>query len=123
MTKSVSQEIPAYGIFEGGGVKGIALVGALASSHSLGIRFRGVAGTSAGAVVAALYAAGYREEHELRALLLNAPLPQFLDGYSGPTPQKTAENLLQLLEGRTEEVSNLLTALAKAGYLGGLKLL
>ena len=52
----------AYGIFEGGGAKGLAHVGALSSAESRGIKFRGVAGASAGAIVASLISAGYRSE-------------------------------------------------------------
>lgn len=52
----------AYGIFEGGGAKGLAHVGALKASESRGIEFAGVAGTSAGAIVASLIAAGYKSD-------------------------------------------------------------
>lgn len=52
----------AYGIFEGGGAKGLAHVGALKASESRGIDFEGVAGTSAGAIVASLIAAGYTSD-------------------------------------------------------------
>jgi NTE family protein len=45
-------------VLEGGGVKGIALVGALAELDQAGYRFERVAGTSAGAVVGALVASG-----------------------------------------------------------------
>lgn len=48
-----------YGVFEGGGVRGTALVGAVAAAEKHGIKFRAVAGTSAGAIVAALIAAGH----------------------------------------------------------------
>ena len=46
----------AFGIFEGGGVKGLAHIGALAAAQQRGVNFTGVAGTSAGAIVAALIA-------------------------------------------------------------------
>lgn len=46
-------------VFEGGGVKGIGLVGAVAATERLGYSFAHVAGTSAGAIVAACIAAGY----------------------------------------------------------------
>ena len=49
----------AFGIFEGGGARGYAHVGALQAAEERGIRFVGVAGTSIGAIVAALIAAGY----------------------------------------------------------------
>ena len=47
------------GVFEGGGVKGIALVGAAAEIEAAGYEFVNLAGTSAGAIVATLLAAGY----------------------------------------------------------------
>jgi NTE family protein len=46
-------------VFEGGGVKGVGLVGALAVLSERGYRARHVAGTSAGSIVAVLLAAGY----------------------------------------------------------------
>ena len=44
-------------VLEGGGVKGIALVGAVTALDEAGYSFPRVAGSSAGAVVAALVAA------------------------------------------------------------------
>lgn len=49
----------AYGIFQGGGAKGFAHVGALRAAEERGVRFDGVAGTSIGAIVASLVAVGY----------------------------------------------------------------
>jgi len=49
----------ADAVFEGGGVKGIALVGALQAFEEDGFRWQNVAGTSAGGIVAALLAVGY----------------------------------------------------------------
>lgn len=45
-------------VLEGGGVKGIGLVGAYSVLHDAGYQFHRVAGTSAGAIVGALIAAG-----------------------------------------------------------------
>lgn len=45
-------------VLEGGGVKGIGLVGAISVLEESGYRFRRVAGTSAGALVGSLVAAG-----------------------------------------------------------------
>src|SRR5437868_1087035 len=45
-------------VLEGGGVKGIGLVGAIETLESRGYKFRRVAGTSAGAIVGSLVAAG-----------------------------------------------------------------
>ena len=49
-------------VLEGGGVKGIGLVGAVSLLAQRGYEFRRVAGTSAGAVVGALVAAGMKPE-------------------------------------------------------------
>ncbi|TCP31167.1 NTE family protein [Scopulibacillus darangshiensis] len=47
------------GVFSGGGVKAFAFVGALEVLDKAGFRFRRLAGTSAGSIVAGLLAAGY----------------------------------------------------------------
>ncbi len=67
-----------YGVFQGGGVKGIALVGALQVAESRGVSFEGVGGTSAGAIVAALYAAGYTSA-EMRLILEGVQFDSLLD--------------------------------------------
>jgi len=46
-------------VFEGGGVKGIGLVGAVSAIEKAGFKFVNLAGTSAGAIVASLLAVGY----------------------------------------------------------------
>lgn len=74
-------------VFEGGGVKGIGLVGAVAVTEGKGYEFKNVAGTSAGAIVAALVAAGYRAQ-ELRQVIerldySNFKDKGFLDGIPG----------------------------------------
>lgn len=51
---------PIFGIFQGGGAKGVAHVGAVAAAEEENFFFAGVAGASAGAMVAALLAAGYK---------------------------------------------------------------
>jgi NTE family protein len=56
------------GVFEGGGVKGISLVGAVQSAERHGVSFERVAGTSSGSIVAALLAAGYRAEEMKNAI-------------------------------------------------------
>lgn len=65
-------------VFEGGGVKGIAMVGALAVLEEQGYRAQNVAGTSAGAIVATLLAAGYTAA-ELRQLIANQDFSEFMD--------------------------------------------
>jgi NTE family protein len=49
-------------VFEGGGVKGIGLVGAVNEIEKAGYEFENLAGASAGAIVASLLAAGYKSE-------------------------------------------------------------
>src|ERR1051326_340730 len=66
-------------VMEGGGVKGIALVGALSVLKEWGFQPQNLAGTSAGAIVATLYAAGYSHE-ELYELLKQQDFRDFLDG-------------------------------------------
>ena len=53
-------KMEAFGIFEGGGAKGLAHVGAVAEVQELGVQFVGVAGASAGSIIAALIAVGYK---------------------------------------------------------------
>ena len=55
-------EQPVDLVFEGGGVKGIGLGGAFLELYGRGYRPACVAGTSAGAITAALVAAGYTGE-------------------------------------------------------------
>lgn len=49
-------------VFEGGGVKGVALAGAVEAAERAGSVFKRVAGTSSGSIIAALLAAGYDGE-------------------------------------------------------------
>ena len=66
------------GVFAGGGIRGIALAGAAAAAMESGCSFRRVAGTSAGALVASLVAAGY-DGDELRQAVCKADWPALLD--------------------------------------------
>ena len=65
-------------MFQGGGVKGIALVGALTTLGEQGFLPQNLAGTSAGAIVATLYAAGYKAS-ELRDIIGSLKFDNFLD--------------------------------------------
>ena len=76
-----SEQTEVYGVFEGGGVRGIALVGAISAIEKAGIQFRAVAGTSAGAIVAALYAVGYSAE-EMYDILMDKDFKEFMDPVS-----------------------------------------
>lgn len=66
------------GVFEGGGVKGIGLVGAVSVTEERGYRFENVAGTSAGAIVASFIAAGY-QAGEMKEILDTLDYTQFKD--------------------------------------------
>jgi NTE family protein len=65
-------------VCEGGGVKGIGLAGAYATLEERGYRAAHVAGTSAGAITAALIAAGYTAA-ELKEIVLSLDFRQFED--------------------------------------------
>lgn len=52
----------AFVAFAGGGAKGVVHVGALKALEDRGVALKGVAGTSAGALVAALIASGFRAD-------------------------------------------------------------
>ena len=71
-------------IFEGGGVRGIAYIGAVQRLDELNVlkHVTKFGGSSAGSQVAAMLAAGYNSE-ELKDILLNAPLDEFKDGSCG----------------------------------------
>ncbi|MEO3944371.1 patatin-like phospholipase family protein [Gorillibacterium sp. CAU 1737] len=64
-------------VFQGGGVKGIGLAGAVCSAEKHGVVFERLAGTSSGAIIAALLAAGYTGE-ELKEIILKTPFSTFL---------------------------------------------
>lgn len=65
-------------VFEGGGVKGIGLVGAFSVLEERGYEPQNMAGTSAGAIVAALIAAGY-DAGELKEIVANLDYDRFKD--------------------------------------------
>lgn len=65
-------------VCEGGGVKGIALLGAIYYLEEQGYKFERFAGTSVGAIVTSLLAVGYSGK-ELKDMLLNLNLKNFYD--------------------------------------------
>ena len=65
-------------VCEGGGVKGIGLAGAYAALEQAGFEPQNVAGTSAGAITAALIAARYSAD-ELREIVFSLDYRQFED--------------------------------------------
>jgi NTE family protein len=69
-------------VLEGGGVKGIGLLGAVLTLHEAGYRFERIAGTSAGAIVASLVAAyqhAGRDLNELRGVMTSCEYHKFKD--------------------------------------------
>ena len=69
----------AFAVFDGGGVKGAALAGCLAAANDQGIEFVGYGGTSAGAIIATLGAAGYTGREVLELLKGEFSPVSFLD--------------------------------------------
>lgn len=67
-------------VLEGGGVKGIALAGAITVLMERGYKFKRIAGTSAGSIVGALVAAGF-SRHELVSAVSSIDYRKFQDGH------------------------------------------
>lgn len=66
------------GVFSGGGIKGLALIGAYQAIEKRGLRFKRLAGTSAGSLIAALIAANYTSR-EIFKLVEEISFDDFLD--------------------------------------------
>lgn len=64
-------------VFEGGGVKGIGLIGSVCCLEDRGYQWNRFAGTSAGAIIASLLAAGYTGK-ELKDIIMNLDYREFL---------------------------------------------
>jgi NTE family protein len=113
-------KMKADAIFEGGGVRGIGFVGAITCLEERGYEFQRVAGTSAGAVMAALLAAGYtgrelsmitdtdfgsfQDRDAIQAIpLLGKPLGLILEKglYQGDSIEEWMEGLLRK-KGKTK---------------------
>jgi NTE family protein len=117
-----------FAVFEGGGVKGIGHVGALAqigwSAPSL--TFRGYAGASAGAIVAALAAAGYQAAgpdpmtpagpDSMKTILEQMDFTQLLDGLDD-VPLETIQGLSSRIRPIRSSVGARVSRLTSAGGL------
>lgn len=68
----------ADAVFEGGGVKAIGILGALSDAERRGYQWVNVAGTSAGAIIASLIAAGYTAD-EITSLFYELDLNMLKD--------------------------------------------
>lgn len=73
----------ADAVFEGGGIRGLAFLGALRCFSDLGIRWKNLAGSSAGALTAAFVAAGFSVD-ELEQALGELNFMDFLREKSSP---------------------------------------
>jgi NTE family protein len=73
------QRIKANAIFSGGGISSLVLSGAIYAADEEGIKFKRVGGTSAGAVLASLYAAGYTPK-EIAQIISDANFKSFVQG-------------------------------------------
>ena len=65
-------------IFGGGGIRGMCYIGAIKALKEFNIELNSIAGSSVGAVFAALYAIGYNED-EIRDLFFDFNLNMFRD--------------------------------------------
>jgi len=112
----------AFGIFDGGGVKGAALAGCLAAAEDQGVQFVGYGGTSAGSIVAALAAAGY-DGRDILALLKSDFSPLHLlddDGARLTKAQsclKRAEALIKAKKWRLRKLSEASSLFAEVELL------
>jgi NTE family protein len=68
----------ADAVFEGGGVRGIGIVGALSVFEGWGYTWERVAGSSVGAVIAAAIAAGYTAR-DMKKILMETNFSRFMD--------------------------------------------
>ncbi len=106
-------------VMEGGGVLGIALVGYTYALESVGIRFLGIGGTSAGAITATLIAAlgtpSEAKSSRVLACLANLEMFEFVDGdrdardfietmLEGAGPVKLGWKAMQVLDNLREDL-------------------
>ncbi|VVP14732.1 patatin-like phospholipase family protein [Pseudomonas fluorescens] len=76
MTQATKHFKNCLGVFQGGGCKALAFVGAFKEAIARGVFFSSVAGTSAGSIIAALIAAG-AEPDDLEALIAETNFQSF----------------------------------------------
>ena len=65
-------------VFGGGGIRGMCYIGAVKALREFDIDIASIAGSSVGAVFAALYAAGYNED-EIKELFMDFNFNMFRD--------------------------------------------
>lgn len=118
-----------FAVFEGGGVKGIGHVGALAQIgwSAPNLTFRGYAGASAGAIVAALAAAGYKAAgldpatpagpDSMKTILEQMDFTHLLEGLDD-VPLETIQRLSSTIEPIGRNLAARVRQLAGAGRFG-----
>lgn len=84
----------ADAVFEGGGVKGIGLVGAIKAFEDDGYEWKNIAGTSAGSIIAALLAVGCNAE-EIKTAMLQLDYKKITD--KNPFSIPLLSNIFNLL--------------------------
>ena len=84
------------GVFSGGGIKGYALVGAYEVLEANGFSFKRLAGTSAGAIIAAFVAAGYTSK-EILKIMEETQIKEFLDHRMSLLPFPIAKMAIVIL--------------------------
>ena len=77
--QGVEVSAKADAVFEGGGVKGIALAGAVQVAECKGVQWQCLGGTSAGAITACLLAAGYTADELVTILTQEMDFNAFMD--------------------------------------------
>jgi len=87
-------------VFEGGGVKGIGLAGAFLELYEQDYRPACVAGTSAGAITAALVAAGYSGQQLEKLVLEEMHFPLFADKPRMHLLGRAAGEVVEVLKDR-----------------------
>jgi predicted acylesterase/phospholipase RssA len=108
--------VNARGVFQGGGCRAVAHAGAYQAATRCGVRFSEVAGTSAGAIVAALIGAGADSDFVLRKLS-DMDFRKFMaPPESGAVPEAPSNWLLKVLPLRL--IARFYSP-AKVAYYGG----
>ena len=79
-TKFTKYFTSCKGVFQGGGCKAIAYIGAYKKAYERGVFFSELAGTSAGSIIAALIACGAKPEY-LETIVKNIDFKDFISDY------------------------------------------
>lgn len=99
-------------IFEGGGAKGLAHIGALKATENRNITYSSVGGTSAGSIIAALIAAGFTADEmfnpcNIESSLFNINFLEFLDHETWQTAQAIFIALSKVKESRAPKMKSI----------------